>query len=813
MADYSIKAILSAVDSGFSSGISKAVNSLDNLNKTAKTAGSGIDQSLKGASNSAGAFSNKMQGIGNSASSGFGRASNSAGSFKSAMQSAGSVAGEGLQKIGSGLNNAGNQIQNFGNNAQTHLSGVGKAMTVAGAATTAMGVTGVKSFGQFQASLNQAAVVAGGTSKDIDGLSDVANRMGAVLPLSAQESADAMIEMARNGASIKDLKEQFPAIAQAATAAGADLQATAGTVQVAMNVWGNSLKTPQRAAAYLTQTANLSNASIEEMNQAIGTLGPTANLAGYGMRDISTAIGLVTNKGMSAANAAQDINFALLKMMSPTKVSASAMKELGINVRDAHGQMKPLPQILEEVANATADMTKERRDAVLKDLWGTAGMKAMIPLMDAVKNKTNDSKVSWSAYSAEMDKAGGSTQRATKFLSDQANEMQKNVGSKIEQIGGNWESLRNKAMASKGGVNGAMLDMINHTLEWSTNSDNAIAKVTRGFIGLSPVIGPAMTGIGTFMTNFSKITGAVGGGVKALGNLASTFGIVTSALSDGKGIMGAVSALDELASKSKIAKAAQIAMSAGTKIATAAQTAFNAVMNANSITLVVVAITAVIAALTLFFTKTKLGQQIWQNFTNFLTNAWNDLKSLAGNVWNGITSTISNAGNGVKSAWNGTTTFFSNLWNNIKSGAQSAWNGFSSFMSPVVESVKNVWNGITDFFGNLWQGVISASQSAWQGFSTFMSPVVEAFKESWNAIGGSSLIYGILLFNPALKSGIHLFKVCNQLLMRLRICGMHCQSSSLHCGKALSLLRRPSGKALLACSLLLFKVSKPYGMA
>ena len=510
MADYSIKAILSAVDSGFSSGISKAISSLRNLSQSAKSAGSEVDQSLSGASRSAGGF-------------------------KSAMQSVGVSAGNGLQKIGSGLNNAGTSIQNFGNNAQTHLSGVGKAMTVAGAATTAMGMTGVKSFGQFQASLNQAAVVAGGTAKDIDGLSDVANRMGAVLPLSAQESADAMIEMARNGASIKDLKEQFPAIAQAATAAGADLQATAGTVQVSMNVWGNSLKTPQRAAAYLTQTANLSNASIEEMNNAIGTIGPTAKLAGYGMRDITTAIGLATNQGMSAANASQDLNFALLKMMSPTKSSAAAMEQLGINVRDAHGNMKPLPQILGEVARATEGMSKARRDAVLKDLWGTAGMKVMIPLMEAVKNKTNDSKVSWSAYSAEMDKAGGSTARATKFLSQQANEMQKNIGSKIEQVGGNWESLRNKAMASKSGVSGAMLDMINSTLEWATESDSSIAKITRGFIGLSPVIGPAMTGVGTFLTNFSKITGAVGGGVIALGNLASTLGIVTRALSAGEG--------------------------------------------------------------------------------------------------------------------------------------------------------------------------------------------------------------------------------------------------------------------------------------
>ena len=51
-------------------------------------------------------------------------------------------------------------------------------MTIAGAATTAMGVKAVKGFGDFEASLNKAAIVAGGTSKDIAGLADVANKMG-----------------------------------------------------------------------------------------------------------------------------------------------------------------------------------------------------------------------------------------------------------------------------------------------------------------------------------------------------------------------------------------------------------------------------------------------------------------------------------------------------------------------------------------------------------------------------------------------------------------------------------------------------------
>lgn len=450
------------------------------------------------------------------------------------------------------IQNFGNQIQNFGKNVKTHLSGIGKDMMIAGAATTAMGFKAVKSFGQFQQSLNTAAVVAGGTSKDIKGLADVANKMGADLPISAQDAANAMIEMAKNGASLKDLKSQFPAISKAATAAGSDLQATAGVVQLAMNVWGKSLKSPARAAEYLVKTANLSNASVEDMQEVIGTIGPTANLAGYGMRDMSTAIGLVTNKGMSAANAAQDLNFAMLKMMAPTKSSASAMKALGLSVRDAQGNMRPLKNILIDVANATQGMSKAQRDAVLKQLWGTAGMKAMIPLLDSVKDKTNNTSTSWDAFSNALDKAAGSTAKANKALDMQASDMQRNIGAKVEQLGGNWESLRNSVMQSNQGMTGSILDVMNNTLNWAQNSNSALAKVTRGFIALSPVIGPVMTAVGGFLTNFSKITTVVGGTIKVIGKAgAGIFQLTGKLFGIGS---GASKAASSMAATSKVSE-------------------------------------------------------------------------------------------------------------------------------------------------------------------------------------------------------------------------------------------------------------------
>lgn len=613
---------------------------------------------------------------------------------------------------------AGQATESFGQSVNKHMQGVGNAMIAAGTATTAMGVKAVKGFGSFQSSLNQAAVIAGGTAKDIDGLSDVANHMGAVLPISAQDAADAMVAMARDGASIGTIKKEFPAIAEAATAAGANLQTTASVVQQAMNIWGDSLKSPQQAAAILTQTANLSNASIEDMQQALATIGSVAKLAGMDMSTTSEAIGLLTNRGFSAAQASEDLSYAIRQMLAPSKGAKKEMDALGLSFVDSSGKMKPFPQILKEVAAATDGMGDAQKTAALKTMFGAAGMQAIAPLLDAVKDKSDNTTTSWTAYANAMNGAAKDTQTATKFLSDQANEMQQNLGSKIEQVGGNWEALRNKAMQTKGGVNGAILDMMNQTLEWATTSDSGTAQVVRSFVGMSPAIGAATTALGGLFKGWGKLISFGGSVIKTIGNV----GRVMKALSMAGDLTTAIGSLRELAATSQLAAGAM-------RVLQVAQLAL-----ANPWVAIGVAIAAVVAALAVFFTKTKTGQAMWKQFT----------QSVADSV------------DGIKQAWQSMTDFFSNLWNNIVTTAQNIWSSFGQFFSPVVQSVESVWQGLSDFFGNLWNGIVTFAQGVWSSFAQGMAPIVDAFKNLWSALTDffSTLWQGIVTTAQTIWQGL-----------------------------------------------------------
>lgn len=626
-----------------------------------------------------------------------------------------------------GLDAAAAKAQAFADGSTLSMKSIGTGMTVAGAAVTAMGVKSITSFGQFEASLNKAAVVAGGTAKDIGQLDDLANKMGADLPLSAQDCADAMIEMARNGAGIKDIKEQFPAIAQAATAAGADIKATAGTVQESMNIWGNSLKSPQQAAAILVQTANASNASIEDMGQALATIGGTATNADMSMQVTSEAIGLLTNRGFSAAQASIDLNHAIIQMVSPSKAAKNAMTELGISFVDSQGKMKQFPVILQELNKAMANLKPDEKAQKLKAMFGTAGMQAILPLLDSVKNKSNDAKVSWDAYAKEQEKAAGSTKKATATLKEQSAEMQKNIGSSIEQLGGNWESLRNKSMKSAQDINGAAIQNTNRMLQWATDSNSATAQFIRGFIGLSPAIGTATTSVGMFLRNAKTIVGTIGGAIGGVSNFIKTAKLVASVAEGWDG-----------------AKAALIALSNQSKIAAVAVKILNSAFLTSPITWIVAGITAVVAGLTWFFTQTKTGRAMWASFVSWLKGLWQGLVQVATTIWNAIVQ-----------VWNGAVGIIKGVWNGVLAVTRTVWNAVRAYISTVFKDIQTVirtrmtvirtifsagWRILTTIVSSVWKAItaiVSGAINAVAGIIRAITAVIRGdWSGAWNAIKG-----------------------------------------------------------------------------
>lgn len=625
---------------------------------------------------------------------------------------------------------AANSTQTLQQSSGKALTAVGKSSALVGVAVGVMAGKAIKSYGDFQNSINQAAVIGGSSNKslsgDMKGLEKVALSLGKTLPVSADDAAQAMVEMARNGASVGELKKEFPAIAKAAAVSGEDMTATATTVQQAMNIWGGGAKNAAKDSATLAVVANRSNATIGDMGQVFANVGTTAKNMGFSLKDVGIAAGLMTNAGIPAAQASQDLNHAFSQMVKPSKSAKATMQELGLSYTDAQGNMKPLKQIIQETAKATEGMSGAQKTAALNTLFGAAGAKAIAPLIDSVGKKAQKSGKGWDSFSSSIDKAAGSTAKANKYLTDNSQNMSKNVGQSINQMLDAFDALIKTSIGSIAPQIKAVANAVGDFATWLTTSKSPMAAFTKQLIAWSPIIAGVLL--------------VFGGLSMALGKFIGAFKLINGAIKAYQGVI---------------------------KIAMGVQKAFNLLMAMNPFVLLIVAIAAVVGALVWFFTQTKTGKKAWSDFTKWLGDVWNglvDIVSAVGqaivdgwnaavdgvkNVWSGIGDFFSGVWNGIVNgitgAWNGVASFFSNLWNSIVQGLQPVFGAISQGWQNMVTNLSGIWNGIVDIAKGIWntilivvQTVILGIQMAWVGLGVLLGAlwqgIVVVFSTIWNGI-------------------------------------------------------------------------------
>lgn len=238
-----------------------------------------------------------------------------------------------------------------------------------------------------------------------------------------------------------------------------------------------------------------------------------------------------------------------------------------------------------------------------------------------------------------------------------------------------------------------------------------------GFASFHAQAKTATDGIGTGISNMeTAVVRGVGDVIKAIGSknisdavksVGSVLEGMLSGVADGikfvdqhkdvfktiaAGVAGLAAALaimhfltvaSELGAVFKVASLGAGALSqleVNTKSAAVAQWLLNAAMNANPITVAILAIAALVAALGWFFTQTKLGQQI-------VTDVWA----------------------GIVAVWNAAPGWFAGIGKGAVDGVTGAFHSVVGFFAGIASGMVNAFSGvgsrIAGFFKGIWDGI------------------------------------------------------------------------------------------------------------
>lgn len=284
---------------------------------------------------------------------------------------------------------SGNSMQKSMDRANRGITGAALGM---GGAVLALGTMSVNTGKEFDSSMSQVAATMGYTvdqlndstseeAQNFQKLRDYAQEMGKSTSFSATQVADALNYMALAGYDAETSMDMLPNVLNLAAAGGIDLASASDMVTDAQSALGLSLDETAELVDKMAMASSKSNTSVAQLGDAILTVGGTAKNLSGGTTELSTALGILADNGIKGAEGGTALRNIILSLSAPTDQAAALMKELGLEVYDADGNMRPLNDTFNDLNSILGGMTQAEQTEVLNTLFNKVDLKSANALL------------------------------------------------------------------------------------------------------------------------------------------------------------------------------------------------------------------------------------------------------------------------------------------------------------------------------------------------------------------------------------------------------------------------------------------------
>ena len=123
----------------------------------------------------------------------------------------------------------------------------------------------------------------------------------------------------------------------------------------------------------------------------------------------------------------------------------------------------------------------------------------------------------------------------------------------------------------------------------------------------------------------------------------------------------------------------------------------------------------------------------------YLWNNCEEFRQFFINLWEQLKEVVKAVADWFVQAWTDIKDFFINLWNSIKDGAVNTWNNIKNVFSVVGNWFYNsVISPVTNFFSGMWGKVKNGAKNAWDGIKNVFSTVAQffgdIFSKAWKKV-------------------------------------------------------------------------------
>ena len=376
------------------------------------------------------------------------------------------------------------------------LTGLGKGLTTAVTLPLiGFAAASIKVGNEFQAQMSRVQAIAGATAEELGRMKTQAIDLGAKTAFSAKEAAQGMENLASAGFQVNEIMDAMPGVLDLAAVSGGDVAASSEAMASSLRAFGLEANQAGHVADVFARAAADTNAETSDMAEAMKYVAPVAHSMGLSLEETAASIGIMADAGIKGSQAGTTLRGALSRIAKPTKAMTKSMQELGVSFYDANGNMIPLREQIAQLKTATAGLTQEERNRHIVTLYGQNSLSGMLALLDAGPEK--------------LDKMTNALVNSDGAAKEMAETMQDNLASKIEQMGGAFESVAIIVQQILEPALAKIVGAITKVFEAFVNMSPIGQKMVVIFAGMVAALGPLLLIAGMVMTTIVKLRIAI----------------------------------------------------------------------------------------------------------------------------------------------------------------------------------------------------------------------------------------------------------------------------------------------------------------
>ncbi len=219
-------------------------------------------------------------------------------------------------------------------------------------------------------------------SDDYNMLREQAKQLGATTAFSASQVAQGQQFLAMAGFTPDAIHAAMQDMLNLAAVGDMELKDTADISSNILSAFKLAPEEMGRVADVMSATITRTNTDIRMLGDSMKYVAPAAQSVGASIEETAAMIGLLGNIGIQGEQSGAALRNLYNRLSSPPKAAQDALDALGISAVDAQGNLRELPTILAEVAEATKDMGSATRLGYFSDIAGLRAGTALSELVD-----------------------------------------------------------------------------------------------------------------------------------------------------------------------------------------------------------------------------------------------------------------------------------------------------------------------------------------------------------------------------------------------------------------------------------------------